>query len=189
MNPDRYSIILPNEKAKTYDYVTLFILLMNLLVFGFIYFNSIEMHIKNLSLWGTVVCLFSFAILLIHRFTKYRYPFRIEIIFIVLALLWFLTDRYLLALSIVCFAVMGTYTRRKFEVIFSTEGVVYPSFPKKTFLWADVSNVILKDGMLTIDLKNNKLIQTVIDKESELAINEREFNLFCKKQINSDLVI
>ena len=77
------------------------------------------------------------------------------------------------------------YTRRKFEVIFSKDGIIYPSFPRQTFLWPDVSNAILKDGMLTIDLKNNKLIQTVIDKESALAINESEFNLFCRKQFEN----
>ena len=185
---EKYSIILPNEKAKTYDYLTVFILLMNLVVFGSVYFDSIDAHLKNLSLWGCIVCLFSFAVLLVLRYTKYRYPFRIEIIFLILALLWFLMDRILLALCIVCFAVMGTYTRRKFEVIFSKDGIVYPSFPKKTFLWPDVSNVILKDGMLTIDLKNNKLIQTVIEKESALAINEREFNMFCKEQLGNLLI-
>lgn len=78
---------------------------------------------------------------------------------------------------------MGTYSRRVFEVIFTNDGIVYPSFPKKTFLWKDVSNVVLKDGILTIDLKNNKLIQSAISKESA-DINEREFNLFCKEQLN-----
>ena len=50
-------------------------------------------------------------------------------------------------------------------------------------MWKDISNVVLKDGILTIDLKNNKLIQSVISKESA-DINEREFNLFCKEQLN-----
>ena len=179
----KYSIILPNEKAKTYEYVTLFILLTNLFVFAFIHFNSIDTHIQSLSFWGIVICLFSLSVLIINRATKNRYPFRIEIIFLVLAVLWFLVDRYLLALCIVCFAVIGTYTRKRFEVLFTKDGILYPSFPKKTFLWNDVSNVVLKDGMLTIDLKNNKLIQSVISKESA-DVNEREFNLFCKEQLN-----
>lgn len=188
MSSDRYSIVLPNEKAKTYEYVTLFILLMNLFVFGFIFFNSLDTRIKSLSRWGIVVCLLSFGILFIYRSTKQRYPFRIEIFFFVLAILWFLAGWYLLSLCIAGFAVMGNYTRRKFEVIFSKDGIIYPSFPKKVFRWPDVSNVILKDGMLTIDLKNNKLIQTVIDKEMGLSINEREFNLFCKQQMNIELI-
>lgn len=179
---EKYCIILPNEKTKTYDFVTLFVLLLNLLVFAFIYFNSIDARLHNLSLWGAIISLFSLGILIIKRLTKKSYPFRIEIVFFVLAVFWFLVDRYLLALCIICFAIIGTYTRRKFEVVFTKEGIVYPSFPKKTFSWNDVSNVVLKDGMLTIDLKNNKLIQSLISKEST-DINEREFNLFCKEQM------
>jgi hypothetical protein len=180
---EKYSIILPNEKAKTYEYVTLFILAMNLFLFGSVYLSALDIHIKNLGLAGTVVCAFSFLMLLVQRFGRHRYPFRLEIIFLILSVFWFLMDRDLLALCIFCFSVMGTYSRREFEVIFTNKGIIYPSFPRKTFMWKDVSNVILKDGILTIDLKNNKLIQSVISKESA-DINEREFNLFCKEQLN-----
>ncbi|MEO8772681.1 MAG: hypothetical protein ABI402_21475 [Ferruginibacter sp.] len=188
---EKYSIILPNEKAKTYEYVTLFILLTNLFVFAFISYNSQDFHIRRLTFWGTIITLFSLALIFLNLFTKNRYPskihfpFRIEIVFFILAIIWFLAEKYLLGLCIICFAVIGMYTRQKFEVIFSKDGIIYPSFPKKTFLWSDISNAILKDGMLTIDLKNNKLIQTVIDKESALAINESEFNLFCKSQLDN----
>jgi hypothetical protein len=176
----RYSIILPNERAKTYQYVFLFTLVINLLVFGFVYFNITDAQMRNLSLWGTVICLLTVSVVIINRFTKTRYPFRIDIIFLVLSIFWFLLQNYLLALCIICFAVIGTYSRKKFEIVFTKDGISYPSFPKKTFLWKDVTNVVLKDGMLTIDLKNNKLIQSVISKESA-DINEREFNLFCKE--------
>ena len=94
-------------------------------------------------------------------------------------------DRYLLALCIICFAVIGFYARRKFVVDVSVAGIVYPTFPKKTYLWKEIENVVLKDGVLTIDLKNNKLIQVVIDPESSAAINEREFNLFCKSHLSA----
>ncbi len=179
---DKYSIILPNDRAKTYGYVTLFILLTNLFMFAFIYFNTLDTSVTNVSFWGIIISLLSLSILFINRAVKKSYPFLVEISFIILSVCWSLIDKYLLALAIVCFAVIGTYTRRKFEVIFSKEGIIYPSFPKKTFLWKEVSNVVLKDGMLTIDLKNNKLIQSVISKESAV-INEREFNLFCKERM------
>src|SRR4051812_34290589 len=109
---DKYSIILPNEKAKTYSYVTLFILTINLLVFGFVHFKAIDQRLIDLSLKGAVFCLLSFAVLLIQKFAKKNYNFRIEIIFFILSVLWFLMDRWLLALCIVCFAVIGIYTRR-----------------------------------------------------------------------------
>jgi hypothetical protein len=49
--------------------------------------------------------------------------------------------------------------------------------------WDEVNNVILKDGLLTIDFKNNKLFQHII-LNSEEDISEKEFNEFCRQQLN-----
>lgn len=78
----------------------------------------------------------------------------------------------------IAFAVFGFYAGKKFNVVFDEEKITYPSFPVKRF-WKEVSNVVLKDNVLTIDLENNKLIQFVIDKESAGKIDEKEFNEFC----------
>ena len=46
---------------------------------------------------------------------------------------------------------------------------------KKKYSWKDIDNVVLKDGLLTIDFKNNKLFQKEIDGEDKEA-DEEEFN-------------
>lgn len=69
------------------------------------------------------------------------------------------------------------------EAAFDKEEIVFNSFPQKKYLWEDVANAILKDNILTIDLKNNKLIQKEIDAEISEA-DEKDFNEFCKKQLN-----
>jgi hypothetical protein len=61
--------------------------------------------------------------------------------------------------------------------------VIYPSFPKKIIDWQDLSNLIIKDGLLTIDFKNNKIIQQQIADISS-TIDEKEFNDFCRQQLN-----
>ncbi|MGC4034655.1 MAG: hypothetical protein QM764_01750 [Chitinophagaceae bacterium] len=48
-----------------------------------------------------------------------------------------------------------------------------------------MSNAILKDGILTIDFKNNKIIQAEIDEEYAV-VNEKEFNEFCKRQLSNN---
>ena len=50
-------------------------------------------------------------------------------------------------------------------------------------MWSDTNNVMLKDNVLTIDLKNNKLIQAVIEEGSAGEIDEEEFNEFCRRQM------
>ncbi|MBS1743630.1 MAG: hypothetical protein JST81_11405 [Bacteroidetes bacterium] len=183
----RYSIILPNERSKTYAYVTWFVLGMNLFLFASIYFGAVIINIKNVALTATFISLTGCIFLFLQQFNKSLSSFRVEIVFIILSTCWFLIDRYLLALCIFTFAIMGTYSKRAFEIIVSEEGIIYPSFPKKKFSWEEISNVILKDGILTIDLKNNKLMQLSVSKES-LDINEREFNLFCKQQLQEELI-
>ncbi len=182
-----YRIILPNEKAATYGHVTLFILLLNFFLSCFIYLNAIDTRLINLSLIAAVISLLSLLFWVINSYFKKLQQFRIEISFFILAVIWFLIDRHLLSLSIFCFAVIGIYTRRPFVLLFSKQGISYPSFPKKQFPWNEVENVILKDGMLTIDLKNNTLIQKLVDKTSATSINEREFNLFCKHQLHQTI--
>lgn len=54
---------------------------------------------------------------------------------------------------------------------------------QKEVNWDEVNNVILKDGLLTIDFKNNKLFQHIILNSDE-DISEKEFNDFCEEQLN-----
>jgi hypothetical protein len=53
---------------------------------------------------------------------------------------------------------------------------------ERVISWNDLSNVVKKDDVLTIDFKNNKLLQTeILNPEN---INEDEFNRFCKEQLS-----
>lgn len=70
------------------------------------------------------------------------------------------------------------------EVAFDNEGIVINSLPKKQHRWAEVQNVVLKDGILTIDLRNNKLIQKPIESFTSDK-EEQEFNEFCKERLGT----
>ena len=53
------------------------------------------------------------------------------------------------------------------------------NFPQQTYSWDMFDNVILKDNILTMDLKSNKLIQIEIDN----SVNEIQFNEFAQQQL------
>ncbi|HRX94260.1 MAG TPA: hypothetical protein P5158_09100, partial [Chitinophagaceae bacterium] len=59
----------------------------------------------------------------------------------------------------------------------------YPSFPVTKIQWNELNNIILKDEVLTIDLKSNKLIQHSIGNANN-SVNEEEFNEFCRQQLS-----
>jgi hypothetical protein len=77
-------------------------------------------------------------------------------------------------------------TKNKTIVIGETDITVSQPLPSK-YQWNQFQNIVLKDGLLTLDFKNNKLLQAIIANE----INEQhqaEFNDFCHKLIISNTV-
>lgn len=56
----------------------------------------------------------------------------------------------------------------------------------RMYKWADMSNVVLKDSILTLDFKSNKIFQSEV-KENETPVDEQKFNQFCTEQIQNSL--
>lgn len=74
---------------------------------------------------------------------------------------------------------------KKLLVKVGSNGISFPSFPKSFFEWSTLSQVVLKDGLLTIDKKDNTLIQQPVKDFS--AIDEAEFNTYCQSQLQKVL--
>ena len=72
--------------------------------------------------------------------------------------------------------------REKLMVQISSECVIIPSFFKRIVQWNELNNVILKDGIITIDYKNDHLFQASIKEEE--PVDEMEFNSFCLKLLS-----
>jgi len=60
---------------------------------------------------------------------------------------------------------------------------VINSLIKKKYPWSDFNNVMLKDGLLTLDFKDNRLIQKEAIEEDGPDADEDEFNAFCRRII------
>jgi hypothetical protein len=81
------------------------------------------------------------------------------------------------------FILLDFIAHKKLVVDVTDKRIVVPFVLQRTVDWDEVNNVILKDGLLTIDFKNNKLFQQLILNSDE-DINEKEFNEFCHQQLN-----
>jgi hypothetical protein len=59
------------------------------------------------------------------------------------------------------------------------EGVsIKKMFGNHLHSWGEFNNIILKDNLLTLDFKNNRLLQLTIN-ESNFSVDEHGFNIFC----------
>lgn len=74
--------------------------------------------------------------------------------------------------------------KRPLEIGFSADRVVVNTLFKRSYVWSDFNNIILKDGLLTLDFKDNRLLQKeVADDEDEDDADEDEFNDYCRSRL------
>ena len=57
------------------------------------------------------------------------------------------------------------------------------AFPKKNIQWSELDNVVIKDNVLTIDFKNNNLIQHTFDQSENETLDEVALNQFVKSHL------
>lgn len=69
------------------------------------------------------------------------------------------------------------------EIGFDEQGVTTNSIPSRFYAWADLKNVLIKDNLLTLDFKTNRLYQKEIQNKVSKTI-EVEFNAFCQSKLN-----
>jgi len=73
------------------------------------------------------------------------------------------------------------------EIGFSPEIIVVDGLFQKRINWNELNNVLIKDGLLTMDFKNNKLFQQEtddLDDDEDDDVTEEEFNAFCQTALN-----
>ena len=63
---------------------------------------------------------------------------------------------------------------------FSKDQIVRNSFIVKKYQWGEFINIIIKDNFLTLDFKNNRILQAEIE---EQGLNEEYFNKFAASNI------
>jgi len=181
----KYSFILKNEKTKNYRLISQLLVLFNLLGFVFLLMNSETRIAMNVTLLFAILitALYTFFTVIEWISKKPLPDFWHRSIFGVCALVWYKEGFWWLTLMLLLFILLDFIAHKKLVVDVTDKRIVVPYIMEKTLDWKEVNNVILKDGLLTIDFKNNKLFQQLILNSDE-DINEKEFNDFCKQQLN-----
>lgn len=89
---------------------------------------------------------------------------------------------YWIAALYLILALIEKQVKFPYEIGYCENCVVINSLPKKKYKWNKINNTLIKDGILTIDFKNNILIQKEIESEVSVEL-ETEFNQFCQLQL------
>ncbi len=158
-------------------------MLLGFFVFGFVFMKTTERSAGIIAIAGLAVNAVPLLYFLLNR-RHLQTPF-IEIVFFATAAIWLLWGSWMLALLMVVFSLFSFFATKKLQIVFDDEGILYPSFPEKKYAWVAVTQVIWKDDILTIDMKDNHLLQFNIDKNFAAKFDGDSFNKWCATHLSS----
>lgn len=99
-------------------------------------------------------------------------------------LLFASTHSFLFALILVLYSFLVRYFYKIPVIDVTTEGIfIKKALSSPHYEWSELTNVVYKDNLLTIDFQNNNLLQLSIDTD-QTSVDETLFNNFCARQIN-----
>ena len=168
-----YIIVIKNENQGFIDIIGLLLSLGSVLLFSY---EMIQSGKWNIALLVGVVFIVGMVIYNISQSKRTDKNTYYSKALLVAALVWMKMPygQWLLFVFIVL-ALLEYQAKLPLEIGFSTNEIVFNSLFKRRYQWNDLNNVVLKDGLLTIDFKSNKLFQKLID-DGESEATEEEFN-------------
>jgi hypothetical protein len=178
-----YVVSLKRENARRTDLASFFLLLFSILAFIFVQIRSFQVN-YFLSIAAVILLAGIFINISESRKGKEMY-FRNWLL--AAGLFWIGMPFFQwMLLVFIFFALMEGQAKYPLEIGFNTDQIVLNTFIKRRISWSGLESVILKDGILTMNFKNEKILQKEVLNDNESEAVEAEFNLYCQKLIIVD---
>ena len=180
---DQFVFTLKDNNQKAFNSFFWFLFFLHLIAAAVIAVNASNSNQKNTAALSIAIFLVITAVfyLLKNKFKLKNYQL---ILFLQMFLFWLALAAWLPAVIFAIAIIFAFFIlQKKSKVIFSEENItITKSLFKKTQSWADVQNAVLKDNLLSVDFKNNHLLQVELAADN-IPIDENSFNQFCKLQL------
>jgi hypothetical protein len=175
-----YVVTLKKSSSRQIDLISIFLCTFSVLAFVFEQFRESRFNYAN-SLFAIII---TSGVLYNLFFLKKGRPVRYKYLLFLCGIYWIVMP-YLSWVSIVLFflAFLEYQAKHPLEVGFAKDEVVINTLIKRKFTWSSFNNIILKEGLLTLDFKNNKIFQKETLDDDEPDADEQEFNEYCRKQL------
>lgn len=176
----RFEIVLKNEKIKSYRAIALFVLLLNLAIFILMLFYDVYRYEAASAILLTGIYIFM-RLYFIRKYKQGNYLD--QVLFFVLAGCWLGLQNYYMVAALAVVGVLYHLSLQKLLFVFTPQIISKTNFPQKEYSWTSFNNVVLKDNILTLDFKNNHLVQAEVEEPKN--IDEKKFNAFAKEQLKT----
>ena len=122
------------------------------------------------------------------RFLQMRPSITYSRLVILSALLLLLSTRNPIhAILFAAFALLPRLFYGSGKIGIDENGVSLPYYGRtRRHAWSELQHLVLKDGLLSIDFRNNRLIQLLIE-TGKTPVDEKSFNEFCRNQLETSL--
>ena len=181
-----YRFTLKDNSERAYRLFNWFLFFLQVVAAGTVGLRAAD---KDVKLGIYILLAFYAAVCLVYLLVRKRKK-SFETFSLIMALLYadfWLKHVGVLALFIfvAVFLFVQAVQKKKTYLLFSERGAELTRvFKTVLFPWSLLENAILKDGLLTVNFKSNKLMQAEIV-EGPDAVDEKEFNSFCSEQFQN----
>jgi hypothetical protein len=178
----QYVVILKRDSGRTIDIISVLLCLFSGLSF---LFEQSRLGKFNFFITGMAILLLGGTMVNLWLARKKKQP-RYRVLLLIAAVGW-LAMPYMPWLGALFFllAFLEYQARHPLEIGFSPDRIVLNTLFRRRFGWSAFNNVMLKDGLLTLDFKNNRLLQKEVDEEEEGEADEDEFNAYCRDMLKN----
>jgi hypothetical protein len=174
-----YVVTLKRENAHKTDLVSFLLLIFSILSFSYVQIRSGFKGYLTVS----ALILFTGLLLNLYVFRKGK-EMRFRNWLFAAGIFWLGMPYFQwMFVPFVLFALLEAQAKYPLEIGFYDGGIVLNSLFKKKWPWTSLQSVVLKDGLLTLDFRNNTLIQKEVLDDDEPDAPEDEFNDYCRSKL------
>ncbi len=176
-----YVVVLKNNNKSVIEKTGWMLSLMSLLPISIMIYQAPGSFLSYLLLLVVAMLMVS---LYMDKRKKKRIQFLSLLICIGIGLISVSGNLLLGALYVIA-GISERFLSSNIEIGFSDQQIVRKGITTKTYAWNELNNVMIKDDLLTIDFKNNTLLQAYTDdqEDEEYDVKDEEFNEYCRKRL------
>jgi len=176
----QYVVTLKKDSDRTIDILSFLLCLSASINFIFVQIRSGHLNYFLSLAAGIILAGVIANIFFLRRGKQVRYKY-----WLLLSALGWLGMPYLQWLTLLfgALAFLEYQTKRPLEVGFHHDRVVINSLIRRQYSWSAFSNVIMKDGLLTLDFSDNRLFQKEVLDDEDREADEDEFNDYCRERL------
>jgi hypothetical protein len=175
-----YIVVLANNIRKP-AHIMSWLLVLITLASGF-YFAATHLSLTAVPLLLMLAIMIVVLIFSLRRTTESGFPSFFWTI-VVGALCWIiLPGGFYIGTMFLLAALLEKQSHIPVEIGLDASGITFNHFPTKSFEWRLIQRCLVKDGILTIDYRTNRLYQREISSDI-LPEDEKELNAYCEARI------